>query len=89
MQHVFDAMRSQFARHGSAEVLVTDNGPQFSCREFRTFMQLWYIKQATSSPRCPQSNGQAVRAIGTVKNLMKNEESVGRLKQNPLGIAEL
>ena len=86
---VIDAMRSQLARHGSAEVLVSDNGPQFSCREFRTFTQLWYIEHATSSPRCPQNNGQAVRAIGTVKNLMKNEESFGRWKRNPLGIAEL
>ena len=68
---VIDAMRSQFARHGSPELLVSDNGPQFSCREFRTFTQLWDIEHVTSSPRYPQSNGQAERAIGTVKNLMK------------------
>ena len=68
---VIDAMRSQFARHGSPEVLVSDNGPQFACREFRTFTQLWDIEHVTSSPRYPQSNGQAERAIGTVKNLMK------------------
>ena len=68
---VIDAMRSQFARHGSPEVLVSDNGPQFACREFRTFTQLWDIEHVTSSPRHPQSNGQAERAIGTVKNLMK------------------
>ena len=73
---VIDAMRSQLARHGQY-------------MEFRTFTQLWYIAHATSSPRCPHSNGQAVRAIGTVKNLMKNEESVGRWKRNPHGIAEL
>ena len=70
---VIDAMRSQFARHGSPEVLVSDNDPQFSCREFRTFTQLWDIEHVTSSPRYPQSNGQAERAIGTVKNLMKKE----------------
>ena len=45
--HVIDAMRSQFARHGSPEVLVSDNGPQFACREFRTFTQLWDIEQPT------------------------------------------
>ena len=66
-----DAMRSQFKRHGSPEVLVSDNGPQFSCKEFQTFTQLWGIEHVTSSPRYPHSNGQAVRAIGTVKNLMK------------------
>ena len=68
---VIDAMRSQFARHGSPEVLVSDNGHQFSCREFRTFTQLWSIDHVTSSPRYPHSNGQAERAIGTVNNLMK------------------
>ena len=47
---VIDAMRSQFARHGSLEVFVSDNGPQFSCREFRTFIQLWDIDHVTSSP---------------------------------------
>ena len=47
---VTDAMRSQFARHGSPEVLVSDNGPQFACREFRTFTQLWDIEHVTSSP---------------------------------------
>ena len=68
---VIDAMRSQFKRHGSPEVLVSDNGPQFSCREFQTFTQLWDIDQVTSSPRYQQRNGQAERAIGTVNNLMK------------------
>ena len=38
---VIDAMRSQFACHGSPEMLVSDKGPQFSCREFRAFTQLW------------------------------------------------
>ena len=33
---VIDALGTQFARHGSPEVLVSDNGPQFSCMEFRT-----------------------------------------------------
>ena len=66
-----DAMRSQLARHGSPEVLVSNNDPQFSGGEIRTFTQLWNIEHVTSSPRYPQSNGQAERTIGTVKNLMK------------------
>ena len=66
-----DAVRSQLARHGSPEVLVSNNGPQFSGGEFRTFTQLWDIEHVTSRPRYTQSNGQAERTIGTVKNLMK------------------
>ena len=84
---VIDAMRSQFARHVSSEVLVSDNGPQLSCRAIRTVSQLWDIEHVTSSPRYPQSNGQAGRVIGTVKGIDK--ESVGRWKRRPVGIAEL
>ena len=68
---VIDAMRSQFARHGVPEVVMSDNGPQFSCGEFREFAQRWDFENITSSPRYPQSNGQVERAIGTVKNLVK------------------
>ena len=68
---VIDAMRSQFACHGSPEMLVSDKGPQFSCREFRAFTQLWDIEHVTSSPRYPQSNGRTERVIGTGENLMK------------------
>lgn len=68
---VIDAMRSQFARHGSPELLMSDNGPQFSCGEFQEFAKKWDIEHITSSPRYAQSNGQVERAVGTVKNLVK------------------
>ena len=68
---VVDAMRSQFARHGVPELVMSDNGPQFSCREFREFAQRWDVEHVTSSPRYHQSNGQFERAIGTVKNTVK------------------
>ena len=68
---LIDAMRSQFARHGVPELVMSDNGPQFSCGEFRVFAQRWDFEQVTSSPRNPQSNGQVERAIGMVKNIVK------------------
>ena len=68
---VIDAMRSQFARHGSPELLMSDNGPQFSCSEFQEFTRKWDIEHVTSSPRYAQSNGQVERAVGTVKSLVK------------------
>ena len=64
-------MRAQFARHGVPEVVMSDNGPQFSCGEFREFAQIWDFEHVTSSPRYHQSNGQVERAIGTVKNIVK------------------
>ena len=84
---VIDAMRAQFARHGSPEVLGSNNGHQFLCREFRTFTQLWDIEHVTSSPRYQQSNVQVERAIGTAKNMMKKALEDG--VRHPVGIAEL
>ena len=67
---VIDAKRSQFAYHGSPELLASDNGHQFSCREFRKFTQLWDIEHVTSSPRYPQSNGQAEWTTRSVNNML-------------------
>ena len=66
---VIDAMRSQFARHGSPELLMSDNGPQFSCCEFQEFTRKWDIEHVT--PRYAWSNGHVERAVGTIKNLVK------------------
>ena len=68
---MIDAIRSQFARHGVPELVMSDNGPQFSCGEFREFAQRWDFEHIKSSPRYPQSNWQVERAIGTVKNFVK------------------
>ena len=61
-------------RHGVPEVVMSDNGPQFSCGEFREFAQRWDFEHVTSSPRYPQSNGQVERAIGTVKNIVNDSD---------------
>lgn len=65
--------KAVFARHGCPEVLVTDNGPQFSCMEFSQFAQDYDFTHVTSSPRFPRSNGEAERAVRTVKSLLEKE----------------
>uniref|UniRef100_A0A3B3DJS6 Integrase catalytic domain-containing protein n=1 Tax=Oryzias melastigma TaxID=30732 RepID=A0A3B3DJS6_ORYME len=62
---------SIFARHCIPEVLMTDNGPQFSGSHFQTFAACYGFEHVTSSPRFPQSNGEADRAVQTVKRLLK------------------
>ena len=65
--------KAVFARYGCPEVLVTDNGPQFSCHEFSQFARDYDFTHVTSSPRYPRSNGEAERAVRTVKSLLEKE----------------
>jgi transposase InsO family protein len=63
------ALKGQLCRHGIAEKLRTDNGPQFSSQEFKKFCQAYNIKHVTSSLYYAQSNGEVERAVQTVKRL--------------------
>ena len=71
-QSIVNTLKAAFARHGIPEILRSDNGPQFSSQEFKNFVDKYHIKHNTSSPHFPSSNGQAERAVQTVKNLLKN-----------------
>ena len=70
-------MQSVFARHGIPEVVRSDNGPQYSSREFAQFARNYGFNHVTSSPEYPQSNGEAERAVQTFKNILrKNSQDV-------------
>ena len=67
-------LQSIFARHGIPEVMMSDNGPQFSGQAFALFAAAYGFRHVTSSPRFPQSNDEAERAVQTVKNLLKKAD---------------
>ena len=73
-QSVTDTLKTMFARYGIPEVLRSDNGPQFNSQEFTQFAEKYNFKHVTSSPHFPASNGQAERAVKTVKKLLKNSK---------------
>ena len=65
---VIDRLRTVFAQFGLPEIVVTDNGTCFvSDEEFEQFLQLNGVKQTTSAPYHPSSNGLAERAVQIVK----------------------
>ena len=66
---IVDHFKSIFARHGIPSEVVTDNGPQFIAECFQKFAKDWGFTHMTTSPRFPQANGEAERAVKTAKNL--------------------
>ena len=68
---IISVLKNIFARHGIPEIVRSDNGPQYASAEFMTFASSYGFQHITSSPKFPQSNGQAERCVQTVKNLLK------------------
>ena len=68
---VIKKLKEQFSRHGIPEIVFSDNGPQFSCGEFKSFSDTRSFEHRTSSPLFPQSNGKAEKVVKTCKLIMK------------------
>lgn len=62
--------KSIFARHGIPEIVFSDNGPQYTAEVFEKFASDYQFEHETSSPYFPQSNGEAERAVKTVKEML-------------------
>ena len=74
-QAIVTHMKSIFARHGIPEALRSDNGPQYSADLFSQFADEYGFVHNPSSPKYPQSNGEAERAVQTIKTLLtKNND---------------
>ncbi|KAK9405236.1 putative protein K02A2.6-like [Crotalus adamanteus] len=53
------------------DVIVSDNGPQFTSSEFQAFLQANMIRHATSAPFHPSTNGMAERMVRITKDALK------------------
>ena len=50
-EEVITHAKSIFARHGIPEVVISDNGPQFSAKAFQDFAKEYQLTHRTSSPK--------------------------------------
>ena len=71
---VITALKTVFARHGIPETVRSDNGPQYSSREFAQFASSYGFSHVTSSPGYAQSNGHVERAVRTIKGMLKKSK---------------
>ena len=71
---VISKLKAHFARYGIPDVVMSDNGPQFSSERFAKFAETCEFQHDTSSPGRSQSNGKAESAVKTAKKLMKTSE---------------
>ncbi len=68
-------LRRIFATFGLPEVLVSDNGPNFTSAEFSVFLQRNGITHKKSAPYHPATNGLAERAVQIFKKGMRKQRS--------------
>ena len=66
-----EALQALTARYGLPELLVSDNGPQFTSDDFAQFMRANGIKHIRCAPYHPSSNGLVERFVQTFKRAMK------------------
>ena len=63
-------LKSHFARHGIPDQVVSDNGPQFTSKEFATFAKTWDFEHLTSSPGNSKADGKAESGVKAAKGLL-------------------
>ena len=70
-KHVIDSLKSIMSRYGIPKIVFSDNGPQFSSAEFKSFAKEYNFNPETSSPYYAQSNGRSEKAVQIAKRLLK------------------
>ena len=74
-QSTIEEMRTTFATLGLPQILVTDNGPQFTSSEFSQFTKNNGIKHIASSPYRSATNRLAERTVQTFKEGMRRQKT--------------
>ena len=73
---VIQALKELFAIYGIPDLIMSDNGPQYSADLFRQFATKYGFVHTTSSPRYPKANGEVERAVRTAKSMLRKNEDI-------------
>ncbi|XP_038055804.1 uncharacterized protein K02A2.6-like [Patiria miniata] len=68
---VIGKLKHHFGRYGIPDIIVSDNGPPFSSKDFGDFTRKWGIKHNTISPYNSKANGKAESAVKSAKKMLK------------------
>lgn len=74
---IIEICKTNFSRHGTPEVVVTDNGTSFVSMEFRSFASSWEFRHTTSSPHHQQGNGKSEAAVKIAKSIIHKSKRDG------------
>ncbi|XP_026540268.1 uncharacterized protein K02A2.6-like [Notechis scutatus] len=67
---VVKQLRKLFATHGLLDLLVSDNGPQFTALSFEKFLAEQGIRHVLTAPAHPATNGRAERMVQYTKEAL-------------------
>lgn len=71
---VISHVKSEMAKYGIPDIVISDNGPQFASAKFEKFAKEYRFQHTTTSPYFPQANGQTQRMVQTIKRLLKKSK---------------
>ncbi len=71
------------------DILISDNGPQFSSQKYKEFSKYYQFSHETSSPHYAQSNGKVEKAVQTVKKTKKLKKTTLDKQDYHLALLEL
>lgn len=78
---MIEKLKAHFARHGIPDVVISDNGPQFTSQQFRKFSNDWEFEHRTSSPYHSQANGAAEATVKIAKRILSKSK---QRKEDPI-----
>nr|XP_046478641.1 uncharacterized protein K02A2.6-like [Neodiprion pinetum] len=75
---VLEEVKKVLSRFGLPRHVVTDNGTQFTSKEFQEFCKINGIRQSFTAPHHPATNGAAENFVGTFKDKVDKIVQTGK-----------